>query len=129
VRFDASGTYAHGRIVEISRTVDAGSHAFLVKIELPQDRALRSGMFARARFTAGSRTALSIPQRAVVSQGQLATVYVVSANRARMRVVNVGDRSDAAAEVLAGLAAGERVIVSPPSSLRDGDPVREGSRR
>lgn len=131
VIFDASATSVHGRIVEVSRNVDAGSHSFVVKIELPQKQALRSGMFARARFTSGPRTALAIPRRALVPQGQLSTVYVVSAHRARMRVVSSGDGSDTVAEILAGLAAGERVVVSPPLSLRDGDPVREadGSRR
>jgi RND family efflux transporter MFP subunit len=113
-----------GRILEISRALDGASHAFLVKVEVPSRPELRSGVFARARFTAGTRDALSVADRAVVEQGQLPTVFVASADgRARMRVIRVAERDAGRVAVTAGLAAGERVIVAPPATLRDGDPV------
>jgi RND family efflux transporter MFP subunit len=119
-----STTSLHGTIAEISRTVDVGSHSFLVKIDLPAHAAMRSGMFARARFTAGSEELLTIPQAAIVPQGQLSTVFVVSTDQhTQMRVVDTGVRGPDWVEVLAGVSAGERVIVSPVG-VRDGAAVR-----
>jgi hypothetical protein len=83
-------------------------------------------MFARARFAAGSQELLTIPLAAIVPQGQLSTVFVVSTDqRARMRVVDTGVRGADWVEVLAGVSAGERVIVSP-TGIRDGATVRGG---
>ena len=121
-----SMTSLNGIVAEISRTVDVGSHSFLVKIDLPAHPAMRSGMFARARFAAGSQELLTIPLTAIVPQGQLSTVFVVSTDqRARMRVVDTGVRGADWVEVLAGVSAGERVIVSP-TGIRDGATVRGG---
>jgi RND family efflux transporter MFP subunit len=121
---DTAATSVNGTIDEISRTVDVGSHSFLVKIDLPAHPAMRSGMFARARFATGSQELLTIPLGAIVPQGQLSTVFVVSTDqRARMRVVDTGVRGADWVEVLAGVSAGEQVIV-PPTGIRDGAPVR-----
>jgi len=118
-----------GRVAEVSRAIDAASHAFLVKIDLPAHPSLRSGVFARARFAGETRQAITVPDAAIVRQGQLSNLFVVTGeSRARMRVVRTGESDDGRVEVVAGLAPGEPVIVNPAPSLRDGDPVRVGSR-
>jgi hypothetical protein len=117
----ADDVWIAAQVGETSR-VDAGSHSFLVKVELPAATHARSGTFGRARFSGAARDVLTVPRSAVVFQGQLPTVFVVSSGRARMRVIRVGEMQDEI-EVTAGVAAGEPVITSPPPSLRDGDPV------
>jgi RND family efflux transporter MFP subunit len=112
-----------GRVAEVASAVEAGRHAFLVKIDLPAQAGLRSGMFARARVPAPARRSLAVPDSAVVPRGQLATVFVESGGRAQMRVLRTGHASGGWVEVLAGLVAGERVILSPPPSLGDGDAI------
>jgi RND family efflux transporter MFP subunit len=119
----AGGDAIAGTVAELSRAVDTGSHSFLVKIDIPPRADLRSGMFARARFTGPPRAALAVPREALVTRGQLPTLFVVEDGRARMRVVRVGE-SAGVVEILAGLIAGEQVIVPPPPGLRDGDAVR-----
>ena len=117
-----------GTVAEIARAVDASSHSFLVKVDLPPQTNVRSGMFARARFAMAEQELLMIPAGAVVPQGQLSTVFVVSPDaRAQMRVVDTGIRTTDWVEVLAGLSAGEQVIVSPVG-VRDGDSVRTTDR-
>ncbi len=127
VAFDGKGegdTVA-GRVVEIARAVDPGAHAFVVKVQLPSGIAVRSGMFARARFESDKRDALAVPSSAIVRRGQLSLVFVVdSSRRARMRAITTGARSRDAAEVLAGIQPGETVVTSPPASLIDGAEVR-----
>jgi RND family efflux transporter MFP subunit len=120
------GTVLAGTISEFARALDPGSHAFQVKIELPDGGGLRSGMFGRARFAGSSTRALVVPSAAIVRRGQVASLFVVGAdNRAFLRVVQLGAASDGAEEVVAGLDAGERVVVNPPLTLVDGASVRE----
>ncbi len=110
-----------GVVSEVSRAVDADDRTFLVKIALQNDAGLRSGMFGRARLAGSTRQALTVPASAVVRQGQVTSVFVAEAGVARLRLVHVRG-----AEVLAGLSAGDTVIVSPPPGLADGRRVTTG---
>lgn len=51
-------------------------------------------------------------------------VLVVTAGRARERALKIGRLNDEFGQVLAGLAAGDEVIVNPGNALRDGARVR-----
>jgi hypothetical protein len=64
-----------------------------------------------------------IPQSAVLERGQIRSVYVVSGDTARLRLVTLGEARDSRREVLSGLSAGERVILAPPYLLADGGRV------
>jgi RND family efflux transporter MFP subunit len=112
-----------GTVTEVGRAVDADVRSFLVKIELPADRGLRSGMFGRARFSTQPRRALTVPEAALVHRGQVTSVFVVEKEIARVRLVNVRRT-----EVLAGLSEGDVVIVTPPPTLTDGRRVTVGGR-
>jgi multidrug resistance efflux pump len=112
-----------GKVVEVSRAVDAGARAFLVKIALPDAPGLRSGEFGKARFTATPRRALTIPPTAIVRRGQLTSVFVVENGVAAVRLVNVDG-----SEVLAGLSESEVVILAPPAGVADGRRVITGGR-
>lgn len=118
-----------GTVVEVARAIEADSRAFLVKIALPPAEGLRSGMFARARFAGAPRRALTIPAEAVVARGQVATVFVIDRDRARLRLVRVGPAPEGRVEVLSGLEAGDAVVVAPPPALADGRPVRVAAAR
>lgn len=114
-----------GKVAEFARTLDPGSHAFLLKIDLPPTPALRSGMFGRARLLGPSRPGLLVPATAVVRHGQITSVYVAGADGlARRRLVQIGTSFQGHVEVLAGLDQGEVVAVAPPLTLADGAPVR-----
>ena len=103
-----------GRVSQIVPAADPASHSFLVKITLPQNSGLRSGLFGRARFTRGERTALLIPRAAVIARGQMQGVYVIGENQvAALRYVTLGPVTGELAEVLSGLEEGERIVTSP----------------
>jgi multidrug efflux pump subunit AcrA (membrane-fusion protein) len=127
VDLQAAGRRVDGQVAEIVPAVDPGSRAFLVKVELPADAlaSLRPGMFARVRFPLGTEERLVVPASAVVAAGQLDRVFVVEQGRARLRLVTVGQRTPDFAEMLSGIDAGEKVVVTPPATLRDGDSVEE----
>jgi len=115
VAIDALGNARlNGRVVQIVPTADAASRTFLVKIELPADTRLRSGLFGRAQFSRGERQTLLIPRSAVVERGQLQGIYVLDQNKvASLRYITLGKSSGAEVEVLAGLQDGEQLVAKP----------------
>jgi RND family efflux transporter MFP subunit len=112
---DALGTAdLKGKVAQIVPAADPGSRSFLVKVELPADAHLRSGLFGRAQFSRGKRPSLLIPQTAIVARGQLQGVYVLDPGKmANLRYVTLGSITGAEVEVLAGLQEGERVVANP----------------
>ena len=124
--------YEEGRSVQAERvgTVEAvvpsanpSSRTFQVKVILPNDRAVRSGMFARVRFQKGDRPGLLIPSAAVVREGQLQGVYVASEGRARLRWVRLGKLFGERIEVISGLSPGDMVVTSALDRVTDGSRV------
>jgi RND family efflux transporter MFP subunit len=115
---DASIT---GRIDTIVPAAQPSTRTFLVKVALPDDIRLRSGMFARVTFLAGSKATLLIPASAVVQEGQLVGLFVLDDERtARLRLIRVGVRKGDMVEVLSGVQPGETCILAPPPGLTDG---------
>ena len=120
VEIDGLNRTVTGRVAEVVPSVDAATRSFIVKIDLPVLPGLRSGMFGRAGFVAGKRWALLVPQSAVLERGQIQSVYVVEGDTARLRFVTLGEERNDQREVLSGLTAGERIIVTPSPLLADG---------
>lgn len=119
-RLDQDAGWTPARVVEIGR-VDPASHNFLVKIDMPMRAGARSGLFGRARFTAGERRAVAVPATSIVRRGQLAFVFALTPEGvARLRPVVTGDPAGDRVEILAGLAEGDVVVVKPPAALADG---------
>ena len=103
-----------GKVVQIVPAADPASRTFTVKIDLPSNPQIRSGLFGRARFPRGQRESVIIPQTAVVRRGQLQAVYVVGKDQAAsLRYVTLGTPLAQQVEVLSGLEAGDQVIAQP----------------
>jgi multidrug efflux pump subunit AcrA (membrane-fusion protein) len=108
------GAAIRGKVAQIVPAADAASRSFLVKIDLPADGKLRSGLFGRAHFARGTRTAVFVPRTAVIERGQLRGAYVVDANQiAQLRYITLGDISGENVEVLSGLQVGEKLVAAP----------------
>lgn len=113
-----------GKVVQIVPAADPGSRAFLVKIELPGDPRLYSGLYGRAQFRRGERQSLLIPRTALVERGQLHGVFVLDQNRvANLHYVTLGKLSGEEVEVLAGLQGGERLVAAPGDRELDGQQI------
>jgi RND family efflux transporter MFP subunit len=115
VTIDALGNIQlSGKVVQIVPAADPASRSFLVKIGLPADARLRSGLFGRAQFARGERPALLIPRTSLVERGQLQGVYLLDANQiAGLRYVTLGKSAGEKVEVLSGLQDGDRLVAAP----------------
>jgi multidrug efflux pump subunit AcrA (membrane-fusion protein) len=118
-----------GKVSVIVPASDPASRSLVVKLDLPADAGLHSGMFGRAEFVVGHRNAITVPATAIVQRGQLTFVYLVDADgNARLRLVRPGPRRGERVEVLSGLNADERVIVTKADGVKDGERVIAGRR-
>jgi len=114
----------NGKVVETVPTAEPASRSFVVKVELPSDSALRSGLFGRVQFARGERNALMIPRTAVVERGQLQGIYVLDQSKvAGLRYITLGKPSAAEVEVLGGLQAGEMVVANPDGQELSGKKI------
>ncbi len=105
-----------GTVARIDPVADAETRQVGVTLRLRNPGELIAGMFASGRVvTGGDRQALVVPAAAVRGQGADQHVLVVEGDSVVRRAVTVGPRDDqrGVVAVESGLAAGERVIVSP----------------
>jgi multidrug efflux pump subunit AcrA (membrane-fusion protein) len=110
-----------GNVCTIVPSADVRSRSFIVKIKLPIDRKVKSGLFARAQIPVGHSKQLRIAQKAVVTRGQLSGLYLVdSENIAHFRLIRTGKTFGNSVEVLSGLKEGTRYVMEPPPKLSDG---------
>ena len=118
-----------GRIATISPAADPETRLFLIEVSIPNDAAmLRPGMIATVELEAEHRTAsLAVPLTAIVKSASGYGVFVAEeANGttvARFRAISLGDLEGNAIRILDGVRRGDRVIVSAPSMLKDGEAV------
>jgi HlyD family secretion protein len=113
-----------GRIWQIGAIIDAGTRQGTVRIELPADRNLRPGSFARADIEVGSTTGVLLPQTAVLSDENGSYVLIVgSDNKLERRPVTVGGARSEGLLVSQGLSGSERVIAIAGAFLRTGETV------
>ncbi|BCH25041.1 efflux RND transporter periplasmic adaptor subunit [Mesorhizobium sp. L-8-3] len=68
---------------------------------------------------------LTVPVAALFRQGEDWAVFVVKDGRARTIAVKIGRRNDRTAVVLAGLGAGDRVVLHASDRVKDGVAVAE----
>jgi len=134
---DAFPEQAYPAVVDrIWPTADRQTATIEVRLRfLERDDRLRPEMGVRAVFTgeAGaatgegapeSATVLLVPAGALVRENGKDGVFVVERDTVRFRVVALGPRQSDRVGVLAGLEENERIVLSPPASLADGDRVR-----
>lgn len=126
VRIDAiSSGDINGTVAEITPSADAASRTSTVKIDLPPDDRLRTGLYGLARFPIAQKEAITVPQSAIVTRGQLTGVFVVAPNgTAQFRIVTKGTESEGMVEILSGLSAGDDIVTSDAGSITDGTQVR-----
>lgn len=115
-----------GTIHTIDPVVDPNTRAVTVRARLPNpDRLLRPGMMLTVGIETAPRMALSVPELAVIGEGDSRFVYVVGEDgKARRTNVRTGIRADGRIEILEGLRPGEKVVTEGVVKLADGMAVR-----
>ncbi|MEW8500224.1 MAG: efflux transporter periplasmic adaptor subunit, partial [Candidatus Thiodiazotropha taylori] len=98
------------------------SSTFQVRVDLPQGvKDLFPGMFVKTAFITGVKQELVVPREAVVYRSEVTAVYVLGSDgRVHFRHIRAGHPvSDDALSVIAGLSAGEQVILDPVAAATE----------
>jgi len=117
-----------GLVEEVFPAADEKSRSFLIKVKLPDEKGLRTGMFARIFIPVDKVDILLIPSTAVIYSGQLTGIYIVDdQHTARFRLIRTGRVFGKSLEVLSGLKEGDRYVTVPPPTLSNGARVEVAS--
>ena len=120
--YSFAGKVLRGTVTRIYDQADEARRTFEVDVRLnePSDR-LAPGMTGELAFIMDAKEkAVAIPAQAV--QGGI--VYGVRDGHLVKLDAQVGLRSIERVEILSGVSAGDRVVISPIGDLQDGKPVR-----
>ena len=121
-----------GEVIAIIPTADRSKATVKVRIAFKEkdtrivpDMGVRVAFFDAppARPTAAAPGVL-VPAEAVRADGGKEVVFVYANAKVERRAVTLGPDVGGRRQVLSGLRDGERVVLSPPESLKDGDAVR-----
>jgi RND family efflux transporter MFP subunit len=127
VRIPSLNSTFPGKVARFSVDVKADTRTMHTEVDVPNpNRVLIEGMYAEATLRLEHKdAALAVPLEAVDRQADKTSIAVVDpTGKIEERTVTLGMQNAASAEVLSGLADGERVVVSDRSALRPGQLVR-----
>lgn len=126
----SSNKQIKGKVSEISGSAANTGGQYLVKINLENtDKSILSGMFVNVQFpiektkteeTTTKSDKVLVPESALITKGQLTGIYIVTDNIAILRWIRTGKTFGTQVEVLSGLSADEKYIVSAEGKLYNG---------
>lgn len=118
-----------GRIDDVDSRIDPRTRTVKVRaIIANQSGALKPGMLMTVNVAANPRSTIAVPEMAVVETMGGASVFKVvdkdGKTIAKPTDVTLGARAGGYVEVLAGLAAGDRIVTEGVQRARPGQPIR-----
>jgi RND family efflux transporter MFP subunit len=114
-----------GTVAEISASAKNTGGLFLVKVLLNKTSTkILSGMFTSVQFPISTKintnNTILIPEKSLIHKGQLSGIYTINNNIAILRWLRLGKTYGENIEVLSGLSADEKFIVTADGKLFNG---------
>jgi RND family efflux transporter MFP subunit len=119
-----------GKITRISPAADPSTGQVRIMASIPNEKsALVSGLFAEGRAQSESRDAPVVGANAVDLRGVRPTVLRLKGGRAERVEVELGLKDEATEqyEVIAGITAGDTLLIGAAQGITPGTPVRVGA--
>src|SRR5215468_2863994 len=112
---EGDATVYQGKVVRLSPIVQEQNRTLLVEAEVPNPNAvLKPGAFARAEIvTEGSQPVIRIPAASLVTFAGIEKVLAVRQGKIVEIRVQTGRRANDSVEIVAGLKAGETLVLEP----------------
>jgi RND family efflux transporter MFP subunit len=108
-------------LTRIVGSADATTRACKVEIAIPSAVGAMAGAFGEVKIRLGETPRIAVTEEALIERAGVIGVFVlVTPDEVRFRSVQTGRRFDRTVEVLAGLRPGDRVVINPAPTLRDG---------
>ncbi len=123
-----AGKVFDGKVTAINPAVDPNSRTFVVEATFANsDVTLRPGMFATARIVLpGSTQGIFVPASALITDATTnsSQVFMIRDGKARLAVVQVGEREGDQVRILTGIPSDAVVATDHLQDLYDGQTVR-----
>ena len=108
-----------------SKIIDQASRSFNVEVKLPSNSKYRANMIAILKVVDyKNNKAIVIPVNAVQKSESGSCVLIAENGKAKRSVVTIGRTIDGKSEVLSGLKAGDKLIVTGADNMNEGDTVK-----
>ncbi len=121
-----AGRTFQGEVYAIDPRIDAAGRSIVIRARIEnREQLLRPGLFARVNLILELKpNALTVPEQAIVPQGQGQFVYRVVDGKAQWVQVRLGTRRDGRVEIIEGLSGGDVVVTAGQQKIRDGAGIR-----
>lgn len=122
--FSASGMVA-AKVRKVSPGLDTVSRTGTVYADIETPGALKAGMFANAEILLGTKLTAMLPSEAIVERDGYRYAFVLNnKDVVTQRRIEAGQWRDGRTEIISGIDAADRVVISGAAFLSDGDRVR-----
>jgi RND family efflux transporter MFP subunit len=120
------------RVITMVPTADRQKATVLVRIAFNQlDPRILPDMAVKVTFlrqpddsaAPATRSTALVPKAAIAAEGNQSFAFVLHGDVVERRAVKLGGSDGERVEIAAGLQPGDRVVLSPPSTLKDGSKV------
>ncbi|ARD43716.1 efflux RND transporter periplasmic adaptor subunit [Colwellia sp. PAMC 21821] len=113
-----------GKISSIDSRIDSVTRTLKVRAEIPNaDHKLRAGMLLNLQVVRNVEQILQVPESAVIPIEDEHFIFIVEADKAIKKKLEIGRRHRGFVEVVAGVEIGTEVVIEGALKLRDGTAV------
>jgi RND family efflux transporter MFP subunit len=116
-----------GHIVRVNPTADPTTRQVRIYVSIPNaGRTLVGGLFASGRVSTATKMGLVVPAAAVDVRGTAPTVTRIKGGKVERVPVQIGltDKSSETTEILAGVQAGDTLLLGAAQGITPGTPVK-----
>lgn len=113
------------QVTRSARAVDRESGSLLVELQAENPQGiLLPGAYAQVSFTLSTAHAIKVPGSAILYRDETPSVATIDSNNlVTLKPVQIGRDEGNRVEIVAGITVDDRVIVTPPDAIRNGDEV------
>ncbi len=115
-----------GKVVRTAEAIDPATRTLLTEVDVPnKDGRLLPGSLGEVHFSVGSGVSkVTVPVNAMLFRSEGPRVAVIGPDgKVQLRPINIGRDYGTTLEILGGISPTDRIVINPPDSLEQGQPV------
>jgi multidrug efflux system membrane fusion protein len=121
-----------GVIARTAEAIDPATRTLLTEVDVPnKDGRLLPGSFGEVHFAVGNNVnKVTVPVNTMLFRADGPEVALIGpGGKVQLRRINIGRDYGTSLEILGGVASTDQIVVNPPDSLEDGQPVNVAQSR
>lgn len=114
------------KVARTAEAIDPNTRTLLTEVDVPnRDGRLLPGSFGEVHFAVGANVnKVTVPVNAMLFRSQGSQLAVVGPDKkVHLRAIAIGKDYGTTLEILAGVSVPDQIVINPPDSLEDGQPV------